>query len=194
LSDFNVKHQLFLSVPIGPSVNHYLAYRAVMSGKRPICTSYCTKEAKEYKKLIKERVEQEVQRQKWDLKPTPSQHFYVDAVFYFPRTDMDSSNYFKVLLDAITETKLIWLDDNVACERVQGVYYDSENPRIEICLHPVDYIGVFPDASHLESFVSKCAGCARYTRNCSLLQKAKDGRIQPEIQNGTCLKYKQKKE
>jgi Holliday junction resolvase RusA-like endonuclease len=194
LSENRIGSGLHLTVPIGPSVNHYLAYRAVMKGKKAICTSYCTKEAKEYKKLIKELVTEEVSAQDWMLTPNKNQHFYVDAVFYFPRVDMDSSNYFKVLLDAITETQLIWLDDNVACERVQGVYYDYDNPRIEIWIFPVDYIGVFPDASHLEQFEAKCAGCARYTRNCSLLQKAIEGKIQPEITGEQCLKYKQKKE
>ena len=185
---------LHLTSPIGPSTNHYLAYRAVIKNGKALGMSYCTKEAKEYKKWMIDYVTKEVEKQEWDLAPNKFQHFYVDCIFYFPRVDMDSSNYFKVMLDAITETQLIWLDDNVACERVQAIYYDTENPRIEICISPVDYIGVFSDASHLEEFESKCAGCARHTRNCSLLQRAKEGKIQPEISDGVCLKYKQKKE
>ena len=155
--------------------------------------SYCTTEAKHYKEWLSKYVQEEVTRQGWALTPNKLQHFYVDTVFYFPRVDMDSSNYFKVMLDAITDTKLIWLDDNVALERVQAVYYDTDNPRMEICIHPVDYIGVFDNAPQLEAFVSKCADCTRCTRNCSLLNKAKEGKIQTEIADGVCSKYKPKK-
>lgn len=155
-----------------------------------MATSYCTTEAKRYKKWFASYVSREVVRQGWSMTPNKFQHFYVDAVFYFPRIDMDSSNYFKVMLDAITDTKLIWLDDNVACERVQAVYYDATNPRIELHIHPVNYIGVFDNASQLEEFTSKCAECARGTRNCSLLKRAKEGRIQKEISKGICKKYK----
>ena len=143
--------------------------------------SYCTQEAKKYKEFFSSYVQDEVKKQGWELKPNKTQHFYVDTVFYFPRTDMDSSNYFKVLLDSITQSSAIWIDDNVVCERVQGVYYDSENPRIEIHVHPVDYIGVFENASQLESFESNCIVCKRYKRNCSILKNAKAGYVQKEI-------------
>lgn len=152
--------------------------------------SYCTTEAKQYKKWFADYIREEVINQGWSLIPNKYQHFYVDAVFYFPRIDMDSSNYFKVILDAITDTQLIWIDDNVALERVQAVYYDTKNPRIEICIYPVDYIGVFSNTPQLEKFISKCIGCIRYNRNCSLLQKAKEGHIQSEITDGICSKYK----
>lgn len=187
------QNQLRLTSPIPPSSNHYLAYRAIIKNGRPMAMSYCTTEAKRYKEWFANYVRGEVSRQGWLMTPNKSQHFYVDSVFYFPRTDMDSSNYFKVMLDAITDTKLIWIDDNAALERVQAVYYDAENPRIEICIHPVDYIGVFDNAPQLEAFVSKCAGCTRGTRNCSLLNKAKEGKIQEEIADGVCSKYKPKK-
>ena len=130
--------------------------------------------------------------QHYDVEPNKERHFYVDCVFYFDRLDMDCNNYFKCLLDAITDTKLIWLDDNVVCERVQKILYDTANPRIELFIHPVDYIGVFDNASQLESFTSNCIECARYTRNCSILCKAKQGRIQEDIVDGVCLKHKSK--
>ena len=96
------------------------------------------------------------------------------------------------MLDAITDSGKIWVDDNVVCERVNGIYYDAENPRVEIQITPVDYIGIFDNISQLEKFESNCIGCSRYKRNCSILQKAKDGKIQAEIQDFTCCKYKSK--
>lgn len=163
-----------------------------MSGGRPLAVSYCTKEAKKYRKEFAEYVEREVVAQGWALTPNKEQHFYVDATFYFPRTDMDSSNCYKVLLDAITDTQKIWLDDNVALERTQGVFYDSQNPRVEIVISPVDYVGIFESKEELCAFEEKCTTCTRFSRNCSIIKKAKSGYIQDTIADGSCLKYRKK--
>ena len=155
--------------------------------------SYKTAEATKYQKDFAEYVKQEVANQMWDLTPNKEQHFYVDCVFYFDRTDRDCNNYYKCMLDAITDTQLIWIDDNVVCERVNRIYYDSKNPHIELHIYPVDYIGIFDNLSQLQNFENNCFGCNRYKRNCSILQKAKEGRLQEDIVNFTCTKYKPKK-
>ena len=186
--------QLKLISEIPPSVNHYLAYRAIMKNGKPMAMSYKTQDAIRYQNKFTKYVIRQVKEQKWPLKPNKTQHFYVDCIFYFPRVDMDCNNYFKCMLDAITDSKKVWEDDNVVCERVNGIFYDSANPRIEMIISPVDYIGIFKDLSQLEEFESNCIGCSRYKRNCSILQKAKEGRIQDEIQNGICQKFKCMKE
>lgn len=152
--------------------------------------SYKTKEAKKYQKDFIEYVKKEVKNQNYTLKPNKTQHFYVDTVFYFDRIDKDSNNYYKCMLDAITETQLIWEDDNVVCERVNRIYYDSKNPRVELTIYPVDYIGIFDNKEQLENFESNCNKCKKYKRNCSILQKAKEGRIQEEINDFRCNKFK----
>ena len=184
--------ELKLVSPIPVSVNHYLAYRCVIKNGKPMAVSYCTKEAKEYRKTFAQYVTEQVKEQGWDNVPNATQHFYMDAYFYFPRTDMDCQNYWKILTDSITDTQLIWLDDNVVCERVQGILYDAENPRIELCIHPVDYIGIFANKDTFREFECRCASCARFARNCSLLQKAIAGRIQNDIIGGVCTKYNKK--
>ena len=180
---------LLLTIAVPPSVNHYLAYRAIVKNGRPMAISYKTKEALRYQKELANYIRQEVAAQNWDLTPNNTQHFYVDATFYFGRTDQDANNYFKVMLDAITDTQLIWLDDNVTCERVQRINYDLKNPRVELHIHPTDYIGVFENAAQLDAFESNCVGCKRYKRNCSLLRGAKEGKIQAEINGLTCSKF-----
>lgn len=189
-SENYIKPVLRLTVEDFVSVNHYLAYRAVIKNGKPMAMSYKTQEAKSFQKRFEEHIREQVKIQNWNIPVSSSQHFYVDAVFYFPRVDMDANNYFKVSLDTITETGLIWADDNVVCERVQRIYYDSSNPRIELTIYPVDYIGIFDNQSQLDEFERKCKTCSRYTRNCSILKKAKEGRIQEEIQNLECSKYK----
>ena len=186
-----MKQSLKLVSPIPPSVNHYLAYRAIVKNGKPMAMSYKTGEAKTYQKEFIKYVRKEVFNQRWRPQRDRMQHYYVDADFYFPRVDMDANNYWKCMFDAITETGLIWVDDNTACERVNHIYYDSENPRVELTIRPVDYIGVFENASQMEAFEAICVGCKRYRRNCSVLQKAKEGRVQKEIVNGVCGKYVQ---
>lgn len=154
-----------------------------------MAVSYKTNEAKKFQRRFIDYVKAEVVNQGWTLTPNKTQHFYIDTVFYFGQIDQDANNYFKVMLDAITETGLIWLDDNVTCERVQGIFYDSKNPHVELSIYPTDYIGVFKNASQLEEFESNCVGCRRYKRNCSLLRNAKEGRIQQEINGLKCEKF-----
>ena len=175
---------------VPPSLNHYLAYRGVMRGGKPMAMSYVTKQAQEYKRKFSEYVEQEIILQNWDVEPTKQLHFYVDAEFYFARVDQDANNYFKVLLDAITDTKKIWLDDNVVCERVQRILYDNKNPRIELTIRPVKYIGIFDDVSQYEQFLNRCVGCTRYARNCSTLKNAILGKVQDGVTNFECDHFK----
>lgn len=170
-----------------------MAYRVISKNGKPTAMSYKTEAAQKYKAEFAEYVRSEIIKQSWSMEPNHTQHFYVDATFYFPRTNMDCNNYWKVMLDAITDTKKIWLDDNVVCERVRRIFYDSEDPRIELNIHPVEYIGIFDNAQQLERFVSNCAGCIRQNKNCSILRKAMEGRIQSEVCGLACTKYKQRK-
>lgn len=182
--------ELKLVSPICPSVNHYLGWRGIIKNKKPMAISYKKPEATKYQREFAEYIKKEVKKQGWVKSDNKFQHYYMDCIFYFDRTDKDCNNYFKCLADAITDSGVVWIDDTQLCERVQGIYYDSENPRIEIIVQPVDYIGVFNNASQLEKFESNCIGCNRYKRNCSILQKAKEGRIQEEICDGICSQYK----
>lgn len=174
------------------SVNHYLAYRAIIKNGRPMAMSYKTKEAKDFQNNFEEYVKEQVKEQGWITDTNPLQHYYVDTVVYFPRIDMDMNNYYKTSLDSITNTGLVWVDDNVVCERVNHIYYDSENPHIEFTIYPVDYIGIFNTKEECEQFENKCKQCSRYKRKCSILKKAQEGRIQNEIDmhNYECAKYK----
>lgn len=183
-------NKLMLTSPIPPSVNHYLSYRSVIKNGKALAYSYKTQEAKTYREKFAEYVISEVKKQGWDMVPNKAQHFYIDADFYFPRIDKDPNNYWKIMIDAITDTQLIWVDDNVVCERVNKILYDTKNPRIELTIYPVEYVGIFKDKQEYEQFESNCVTCRRYINNCSILAKAKEGRIQDEIVDNVCKKYR----
>lgn len=182
---------LKLTSPIPPSVNHYLAYRAVIKNKRPLAFSYKTSDAIKFQKDFVDYLRSEVAKQGWLKSENKFLHYYMDCIFYFGRSDMDANNYFKVLADSITDSGCVWIDDTQLCERVQKINYDSTDPRIEITITPVDYIGIFSDISQLEIFISNCIQCSKYKDGkCNLLERAKQGRIQEQIKNNKCLSFK----
>lgn len=181
---------LKLISPIPPSVNHHLEYRAIKKGNKYIVIAYKSLEQKKFEKYFIPYVIEEAKKQKWEYDETGMTHYYNDWTVYFPRIDMDASNYDKVLCDSITESKYVWKDDRVVLNRVKRLYYDTENPRIELEIYPVNYIGIFDNKEILNEFESKCKQCIRHKRNCSILKKAKEGRIQSEISTDfVCCKY-----
>jgi crossover junction endodeoxyribonuclease RusA len=185
--------QIKLTSKIPPSVNHYLGYRAIPKRKNGktvhIVVSYLTKEAKDYKEYFSEYAKQQVVEQGWDIEKTRNVHHYADCVYYFPRTDMDEQNYPKVTSDCLNG--IAYIDDSKVLYRTNRVYYDSKNPRVEILIHPVEYRGIFNGQEHLDQFEDNCKSCMRYLRNCSILVKAKEGRIQEEINDEfVCEKYR----
>lgn len=180
---------LRLTSPMPPSVNHYTKHRVVMKSGKPLAVVYKTKEAVAYQTTFKKTVAEEVEKQGWKTDLEDPRHFYVDAVFYMDKKHKDCSNSWKCLLDAITETQLVWKDDDVVCERVNKIVYDSKNPRVELCIHYVDYVGIFDNEEQLEAFKSNnCIDCKRYKRNCTLLKSAVEGRIQEEIDGCRCTR------
>lgn len=188
------KQVLKLTSPIPLSVNHYLGTRVVYNKKqKPMAIVYETPDAKRYKKEFGNYIKEQVKLQNWIMNMDKTQHIYCDCVFYFDRIDKDCNNYFKLLLDSITESEVVWVDDNIVCERVNRIYYDSKEPRIELTIYPVDYIGIFDNSDQMVDFENICKTCKRYNRNCSILKKAKDGKIQEEICDLKCTKYSEKK-
>ena len=181
---------LKLISPVPPSVNNYLKPRPFIMHNKAQVSMYETAEAKKYKKEFIKYIKEQVKIQNWELSEDRFQKYYVDCTFYFPRTNMDSNNTYKVLLDSITQSKCVWLDDIQACERTQGIFYDTINPRVEILLHPVNFVGVFPTVKQLDDFKSNCIHCKRYKEGkCSIFKKACEGRIQEEIKDFICTKF-----
>lgn len=184
---------LYLCSPIPPSVNHYLKLRVIKRNGKLIPMAYESGETVKFKESFSKYVTECASLQNWPKDWDRSQHFYCDCVFYFSRMDMDTNNYFKCLLDAITMSKSVWRDDSIVCERVMKILYDKDNPRIEITIYPVEYCGVFESREEMESFESKCKTCRRYGRNCSILKDCKAGKIRNEVTYNYCTEYKENK-
>lgn len=186
---------LKLISPIGVSVNHYLKPRPFIIYKNgkpiPQVTIYETKEAKDYKKKFIKHIKEQAKLQQWEKSDNRFQKYYVDCTFFFPRIDMDSNNTYKLMLDSITESECVWIDDTQACERNQGIFYDSVNSRILLEIYPVDFVGIFPTNEQLQEFKSNCITCSRYKDGrCSILVKSTEGRITEDVKDLVCNKFK----
>ncbi len=120
------KQELRLTCNDFISVNHYMGYRSI--GRRVM--AYKPKETKDFEKAFGNYIKQEMNNQNW-VKPSKGKFIIMDTIFYFPRIDMDAQNYFKSICDIMTNVD-VYEDDNIVCERVNRIYYDSKNPRIEI--------------------------------------------------------------
>lgn len=187
-----ISNKLILEYALPLSVNHYLSHRAYMVGKKPQVSVYVTSDAKKYKKAFIEYIKEEIKKQSFVIKLDKYQFTHVDVTWYFPRIDMDSNNLWKLSLDCLTDAG-VWVDDNTTMERCKRIYYDNKNPRMIMEVYYSDYIGIFNDQFYLEYFISKCVHCTRYKNGkCSILSKAKQGRIQEEINDYACSKYKNK--
>lgn len=177
-----MENTLHITSPIPPSVNHYAKHRAFIKNGKPMAVVYETKEAKDYKKEMRRLVEEAISRQGWSLPVNKTQHFYVDTYYYFDRIDKDASNYEKCLCDAITDTQKIWIDDNVVLYRVQRIQYDTKDPRIELYIKPVSYVGIFDTKEDYEEMLKVCQTCKKHDR-CRIIEKAKAGRITGDIEH-----------
>lgn len=172
----NNKQELKLVCNDFISVNHYMNYR--VAGK--IVMAYKPKATKDFEKKFGKYIKEEMDKQGW-IKPDKNKFVNVHTTFYFPRIDMDANNYFKVLLDVMTEVG-VWEDDNITRESVDRIYYDSKNPRIEVTLSVSENIGIFDNEQDYIEFKSKCQNCSRFKEGkCSIHKKALESRIQDEV-------------
>jgi Holliday junction resolvase RusA-like endonuclease len=187
---------LNITLPIPVSVNQAYKPRAFTSGGRTIAGIYKTAEAKNYQKYATQTIQREIKLQNWVSNPLDKNIYVcVDAIVHFPRTDMDVNNLWKLLLDSVRDTQMIVPNDNKVLERAIRVYYDKDNPRVELQIYYAPFVGVFDCEDDYKRFKEmNCDRCTRQNRNCSIIAKALESRTQQEINvvEGSCLILKLK--
>lgn len=188
--------ELNLTLPLPTSLNKLYINQATFNPKTrtsiPTGKRILSKDGKKVKIEIQNAATEQMEKQNWDYDYTVGDYIYMDTLIYFNRTGRDDNNVYKLLCDALE--KIVYENDSRVLIRTQRILYDTENPRVEVKLSPVDYIGIFDNEDLLNEFESKCKSCNRYKRNCSILNKAKEGRIQEEISDTyECSKYKEAK-
>lgn len=173
-------NMLVVTSPMPPSVNLYLGKRVVGSGKRAYVQVYETAKAKAYKKEFKKILQEESYKQKWVV-PAENKYIIAEMTFYMASKSQDTHNFDKCLIDCFQEQGLI-INDSKVLVVPKEVYIDSKNPRIEVVMYESEKVGVFKNDLCYRSFIAtNCNKCTRYDRNCSILNKALDNKIQDEV-------------
>lgn len=177
------KQELKLTTPLPPSVNDYLGKKVAFNPftKRYYVQAYETMKAKEFKKAVKYIVNRELSESSWAKTPKGT-YVICDLVVYVARARNDSDNLMKCLLDGFIQTDKLVYDDFYIIPRVQDIFIDADNPRIEVTLRESNKKGIFPNEASLEKFEGdNCIECSRSKRNCSIKKSALENRVQKEI-------------
>ena len=186
----NIKKELKLILPLPKSVN-------ALYGINRFGTKYLKREGKEYKKNTSKYIKEEVKKQGWK-KLEKGKYCYIDEVVYMNRLGRDSDNLKKLTQDAITESYSVWEDDTYCLARTNRVYVDSNNPRIELVITPVKFIGIFDNKKQMNEFIKICKNCSKYRNgSCSVLNDSINNKITKDVINingvFNCSKFKEKR-
>ncbi|TVX85962.1 RusA family crossover junction endodeoxyribonuclease [Paenibacillus agilis] len=155
-----------------------------------------SKEGRAVKAQIQGRARVQLNEQPhWDYEWTKENFVYQDTIIYFARRGSDDNNIYKLLNDSLEG--ITYDNDSRVLVRTQRIVYDSQNPRIEVSIKPVEFIGIFENAETLEGFQKDCEGCSKYRKgSCSILKDSIAGTVREEIgsiHNPICTAYKEKK-
>lgn len=188
--------ELKLTLPVPISLNELYINEYGWNPKKKMRTPtgrrILSNDGEKCKTEIQELATEQMKSQYWDYDFTLNNYIYMDTIIYFSRRGRDDNNIYKLLCDSLE--KIVYENDSRVLIRTQKILYDTVNPHIEVTLKPVEYIGIFDDEIHMNAFESNCMKCKRYARNCSILNKAKQGQIQEEIdQKFICSKFNKTK-
>lgn len=186
--------RLLITSPLPVTLNNYTKGRIMYVNKKPMVSIYETSEAKKFKKEFIKLFIDEVEKQGWETEPDRNDFYVVNATWYFDKQNRDSNNMWKIMLDAITDTQLVWLDDRQTIERTLRIFYDTENPRVELEIFKAKWVGIFhSQVQHDEFVLDNCTLCSKNKENCSIYKNALESRVKPdEIDTfmNKCLKIK----
>lgn len=173
------------------SNNHYLNYRVIRKNGKNIVAAYKAEKTSIFEKQFGLYVAKQMREQNWK-KPEKGKLIFLESTFFLPRVDMDCSNYWKSLLDTLTKVG-VWEDDNVVMEKVNRLYYDKENPRIEITIYEAEFLGVFNGDDHYREFVENCCNkCKKNIDKCTIHKSCLENRLTSsyDLEKNICLKLK----
>jgi Holliday junction resolvase RusA-like endonuclease len=143
------------------------------------------------KEIIKSATAQ-MRNQEWNLEITKNHFIYQDIHVYFNRKNRDSDNILKLLNDSLQG--IVFHNDSKVLTRVQRIYYDHSNPRVECAYSVCEWLGIFDNIGEYDKFLSQCHSCKHYRDNrCSILTDSVQGVIRQEVVNQVCQKYVLKK-
>lgn len=180
--------------PIPPSVNSYLDKSIEKRGRGysqiGFKKSHDTLVYENHMRNLYHKLKKSVN---WET-PNKDKFFTVDLIYYMHRKEVDPDNTLKLLLDTMVHNGILPTDSQVLV-RMNELYIDSKNPRIEVELNVMDKIGVFRDETHKKEFMIKnCHKCKKhyYKKPCGEFKKYMSNYITEnlDLENLQCKKIK----
>ena len=188
------KLHLILPLPISVNALYQLqyAYQKKYKKNMPTGKKILSEAGRVKKKEIIKSATAQMRNQKWNLEVTKNHFIYQDIHVYFNRKNRDSDNILKLLNDSLQG--IVFHNDSKVLTRVQRIYYDYGNPRIECEYSVCQWLGIFDAITEYDTFVSRCVSCKHYRDNrCSILTDSVQGVIREEVEQKKCKKYHLKK-
>lgn len=191
--------ELKLELPLPTSINklyiNQYQYNPVTKKNEPTGKRILSKEGRKVKARIQGQARVQMKGQDWDFDWTKENFVYQDAIVYFARRGSDDNNIYKLLNDSLEG--IAYDNDSRVLVRTQQIVYDPKNPRIEVKLIPVDFIGIFKNKDMYDEFIAQCEfSCSKYRNGkCSILKDSIAGTVREEIgsiHNPKCSEFKKK--
>ncbi|MBD1379050.1 RusA family crossover junction endodeoxyribonuclease [Metabacillus arenae] len=187
--------QIEMTLPLPTSINklyiNQFGWNPKTKTRMPTGKRIMSKDGVKVKNEIQNEAIKQLTNQEWDYEWTKENYIYQDCYIYMNRLGRDDNNLFKLLNDSLE--KIVYDNDSRVLTRTQRILIDSENPRIILHISQTPHRGIFDDENKIYIFEENCKTCKRYLRNCSILKKAKEGRVQSEINEVdgefVCSKY-----
>jgi crossover junction endodeoxyribonuclease RusA len=181
--------KIIITLPLPPGVNNYKKYKVMFQGGRPIATPYLTKQATDFKQYAIFKLKEAAKNKNWET-PDKDKYIAMRLKFYMNKLGKDADNHIKLIQDAIQDAGLVE-NDSKLIPIVERLYVDSNDPRVKIYLHELDWIGIFDNKNDRDFFINEnCINCKRYKRNCSILKSLDENKIVSEVDfvQGICKK------
>lgn len=183
----------FKGLPL--SVNQYLVPSFTNKGGKILPYMRESEKSKRFKKALQVFVKREVVRQGWDIEQTKEGHWYLDCSFVQQKTNQDSSNFYKILLDGMKG--VAFDDDKNILVRTEKVLYNPSEPHTKLVLRRVKYVGVFDSEDEIMALkASQCDNCNK-SKRCVIVRRAKEGRVQDVLSKKenvfVCESHKERK-
>ena len=106
----------------------------------------------------------------------------MDEVCYMNKAGRDVDNTKKLLQDSITLSNVVWEDDTYCLPRTNRIYIDKFNPRTELTISPVEFIGIFDNEYSMNIFINNCKTCSKFRKGtCGILKSSLENRITKEV-------------
>jgi Holliday junction resolvase RusA-like endonuclease len=188
------KLHLILPLPISVNALYQMqyAYSKKYRQNMPTGRKILSEAGRIKKKEIIKSATAQMRNQSWNLEITKNHFIYQDIHVYFNRKNRDSDNILKLLNDSLQG--VVFHNDSKVLTRVQRIYYDYGNPRVECAYSVCEWLGIFDNIGEYDKFLTQCESCKNYRDNrCSILTDSVQGVIREEVINQDCKKYKLKK-